>query len=339
MVLTVTYDVSDIVGKRPSWDAGGKAVPVEEALAGYLLDALLNSKPEVATKFLGKKPSYHIHVVNGKTLEIHVSRKTHGEVADLLVGFRRLLDVAVVVDSQLFELDRKTYRRQISGTMQRHPGTSELFVCPATDEFERDYLEGKVKDEKAINMDQKPLKTGRITIQDRARGEFFSWRTVVPYEKNPNLFTDFGSDIPGMFRFRSLEKSRDLKKETALAFPGFSFSMTPVISRDRRKMQIKLTQKVTQIVEWKKEKGKLWLPNQDEKEVVMEVPVLQEARYTSNFPVLDGWPVVAVVESPRPRAQATDKVLVLLFRATIRIEEEERAIQRGEQAPFHQKKK
>ena len=69
--------------------------------------------------------------------------------------------------------------------------------------------------------------------------------------------------------------------------------------------------------------------------VELDVPVVQQASFTSNFRALDGQPVVAVVQGQGPGAQTNDKVLLLVFSAKIRIEEEEQAIRDSQR---HEKK-
>ncbi len=305
--FTVTYDVSDIVAKRSYWESNGQRVDVMEGLAKSILGYI------PAQNFLGKTPLHTIQFANRKTLEIHTDNTTHEQIKNVLQAYRRSLDLALVVNCRLYEVDRKTYDRHIAEKKPRHPGNPAVFVDPTTEETERKFLEGKAGDDKPFYLGLKPLKASKVTIQDREQGEIFSWRTAVPYERSP-----------GGGRF--VKKG---EKESAFAAPGFSFSMAPVVSADRRYTQIKLTQKVTQLLEWKKEKALELLQNQDFKEVFFEVPVLQESSFTSTFTAFDDWPIVAAVQGPRPGVRDHDRPLVLLFSARILIEEEERAIQKG----------
>jgi hypothetical protein len=121
------------------------------------------------------------------------------------------------------------------------------------------------------------------------------------------------------------------QKEVSFAYPGFSLAISPVVTSDRRATHIKLTQKVTQLLEWQKVNVLEIQPDQDFKQVSFEVPVLQESTFTSNLTVFDSWPVVATIQWQSPEAKKNDRVLVVLFTARILIEEEERQIQRLEQ--------
>jgi hypothetical protein len=317
-LYTVAYDVGDMVAKKTFWDLGGQRMDVREGLARSLLQSLAEVSPGMAKQFLGKQSAHSIQLVSGKTLEVHTDKKTHEQVKNLLEAFRRLLDLAVVVECGLYEVDRKVYDQQVAGKLNRLPGNPAVFADPATDEFEKNFLEGKIVVAKPFYEGMKPLKTSKVTIQDRERGEIFSWRTAVPYERSPDrVFT---------------------KKELAFAFPGFSFSMTPVVSSDRRKVHIQLTQKVTQLLEWKKEKALMPLPNQDFKEVEFEVPVLQESSFTGNFTNFDGSGAVAAVQAQKPGAKGDERVLLLVFSARILIEEEERLIREALEKEKNDKK-
>jgi hypothetical protein len=308
-----TYDVADVVAKRSYWDVGGKRVPVSSGLTQYLLSALIADSPTTADKWLGKKAVWHIQMVNGKKLEVHADKKTHATVKNLLEAMRRSLDLAVIVESHLFEVDRKVYEQQIKGKLHQHPGNPPVFAEPATEEVEKKFLNDPPgKKEKPFYAGLKPLKTGKVTLQDREHGEIFSWRSAVPFERSPG-----GASV--------VKKG---EKEISFAYPGFSFAISPVVTSDRRATHLKLTQNVTQLLEWQKVNVLELHPNQDLKSVAYEVPVLQESTFTSNFTVFDGWPVVATIQWQTPEAKKNDRVLVLLFTARILIEEEERQIQK-----------
>jgi hypothetical protein len=331
-LITVTYDVGDIVAKLSARAGGSKSAAIED-VAGTIVDLI---RPE---KFLGKKAAYTIQLVNQKTLGIRASRDAHREIADLLAAIRRVHDGAVVVKCNLYEVDRKLYDEQIAGKLHRRPGSPAIFAAPATDDFERQILDGKVKDEKLFSAGLQPLKSSETTIQNGAEVEFFSWRATVPYksrpavERQPSPGIELGPVSRVLVRdYESLSPQPVI----SLACPGFSFAMRPVVSADARKTQIKLTQKVARIAAWKKEKKLVWrwvrnahAQYPDSMEVYLDVPILEEATFASNFAALDDWPIVAAVQSQRPDVQASDKILVLVFSARIRIEEEEQQILQG----------
>ena len=326
---TVTYDVGDILAKRSFWDLDqvlslrptnlGRRNDTGEGLTRSLLEYLIAENPELARRFLGKNARYQILLLNRKQLVVRADRKTHAQINDMVTAFRRLLDVAIVVETRLFEVDREVYDKQIVGKLPRHPGSPPVFGYPATAETEQKFLDGKLA-VKPVFEGMKPLKQNKVIIQDREHGVFFSWRTAVPYERNPARVFE--------------------KKELAVAYPGFSVSMSPVVSSDRRQTRIKLTQKVTQLVEWQRikahqlqthqgtKKAEQLRPDPDTKEVTFEVPVLQEYSFTSTFAAFDGWPVVVPILW-QPGDQGKDRALVLVFSARILIEEEERQIQKG----------
>ena len=307
----VTYDVSDLTAKRASRASGtapAGARRQDEALvelSGELLQALAQDSPALAKKFVGKDAPFRIQLVNGTRLQVRADKKTQAQVKVLLEVFRRAHDVAVEVVCRLYEINPDVYKKQILAKLPRHPGEPPVFVDPATDETERIYLEGK-QDDAPFYAKLKPLKTSKVTLQSRARGLMFSWRVAVPYERNPaRVFC---------------------KPELAIAYPGFSFALTPVVSADRRRTHLKLTQKVTQLAGWQKVEAQQQMPNDGLRDVVFEVPIVQESSFTSTFTALDGWPVVVPVQWRRPDVPNNARQLVVVFSARILIEEEERAV-------------
>jgi hypothetical protein len=329
-LVTVTYDVSDILAKVTTWNPGGPSAAVRR-LTATLVENFVDFDPKLAAKILGKNAIYSIRLLDEKELEIRADKKTQEALAEYFSTVRRLLDVAVEVQCRLYEVDRKIVDKEIARKMSRHPGSAAVFLFPDTDEFENQLLakiDGKMKPDEPIRLGVKPLQSRKVTVQNGARGEVFSWRTAVPYEKRPALgnVANTRRNSLAWLTFPGVVYSEAPEREIIVVFPGFSFDMRPVISSDRRKMQIQLNQRVTQIVAWKKDKVRTWLPNQELKEIDIEVPVLEERTFTSNIGNLDGSPIMTVVRAQRPGARVTDKVLVLVLIATIRIEEEERAL-------------
>jgi hypothetical protein len=332
-LITVTYDISDIVAKVATWHPGGRSAALQR-LSASLVEDFADLDPELARKLLGKDAVFSIQLLNEKTLEIRADKKTQKDLADYFSLVRHLLDGAVEVDCRLYEVDRKIVDAEIARKMNRHPGSATVFVRPDTEEFEKELLEkqdGKMKPDEPIRMGTSSLKRSKAVVQNGARGAIFSWRTAVPYEKRPALgnLANTRRNFTAWLTFPGVVYGEAPGRETAVVFPGFSFDMRPVISSDRRKMQIQLTQHVTQIVAWKKDKLRTWLPNQEMKEIDLEVPVLQESTFTSNISSLDGQPILALVQGQMPRAQARDRVLILAISPIIRIEEEERQILQG----------
>jgi hypothetical protein len=310
----VTYDVGDLTAKRGTWATGpaptGRAEKAVEGLISGLLRVLLQDNPGLAKKFLGKDAPYRIQAVNGARLQVRADKKTQAQVKDLLDAFRRLQGVAVEVECRLYEITPEVYRKRVAGKLPRLPGEPPVFVDPATDETEQKYLEG-APDEEPFYAKLKPLKTGKVTLQHRGQGQIFTWHVAVPYEHSPERF------------FR--------KPKLAIAYPGFSFSVTAAVGADRRRTHLKLTQKVTQLAGWQKVEARKLMPNDGVRDVVFEVPVLRESSSTSTFTALDGWPVVVPVLWRRTDSPNDARQLVLVFTARIRIEEEERAIREAEE--------
>jgi RNA polymerase sigma factor (sigma-70 family) len=313
------YDVADIVAKGKSWgvrkrpEAAGQGEDAAEELARRVLESLIQSNPDRAKKFLGKRAAYHVQLLNGNRLEVRADRATHEQVKEFLEAFRGSLDQAVVVTSYLYEVDRAAYGKAAAREWARQPGEPPVFVVSATEENERILLGEKKMPEGGIwplFKGHKPLRKIEITIPHRERREIFSWRTAVPYEKGAGRASGKGN--------------------LAVAFPGFSFSAMASVSRDRRKVEVKLTQSVTQLAGWEKVEAVEAQPDQELKPVVFEAPLLREFSFTSTFVMFDGASAVVPVQWRRPGVQGERTQLLLLLCVRILIEAEEKEIRRRE---------
>ncbi len=116
---SVTYDVRDLVdfGARPVTAAYRckKAGPRD-------IDELVGLIVQVVTgPWSGDRTGSTIDEINGTHLEIHTSRKYHAEIGDLLESLRRLDDLAVMVDSQLYEVDRTFYDQVVEPELREVP--------------------------------------------------------------------------------------------------------------------------------------------------------------------------------------------------------------------------
>jgi hypothetical protein len=306
---SLRYDVADIVEKKSFADyplSGKQSADAGEGLLASVLEVLVLNHPEMAKKFLGQKPQHKLHLLGRKTLEVYADKTAHDQVKALLETFRNA-DMSLVVESWLFEVKRDVYDKEIAGKLNRLPGSPAVFADPATEETELKFLQGKNLI-KPFWEGRKPLRTDMVVLENGESGEFFAWKTPIRYETN----------AIGRFGLR----------EAVYAIPGFSLALTPVISADRRIVHLKLVQKINQLQGWQKQKVREFTANQEIKDVEFDVPVLRESVFSSTFDVIDGWPVVVEIPWQRADATADSPRLVLLFNVRIRIEEEERLIEK-----------
>jgi hypothetical protein len=171
-LVTKTYDVRDlvetasvwrpIVGARGRWPApvaGLDRLEPIEALARVLLTTV---SPE-GWRGPGKGTAT-LREISGTKLEIRAGARQHEEVADLLAALRRITDVAVIVEGELYEVDRAFLDRHVKAVRGRRVAT------PVTEDVA-----------KQLRKDGKRLKAGLAKILPGQSARFFSLRSALVY--------------------------------------------------------------------------------------------------------------------------------------------------------------
>jgi hypothetical protein len=171
-LVTKTYDVRDlvesvsawrpVVGRAGSWPepvAGLDRLEPIEALARVILTTV---RPE-GWRGPGKGAA-PLREVNGTKLEIRAAAKRHEEIANLLDALRRISDVAVIVEGELFEVDRAFLDRHVKAVRGRRVAT------PVGEDVA-----------KQLRKDGKSLKSGRAKVLPGESARFFSLRSALVY--------------------------------------------------------------------------------------------------------------------------------------------------------------
>jgi hypothetical protein len=265
-----------------------------------LLIRLILSETNVASEGSGHSVG-SVQVLNGRTLSIHTNEARHEEVANLLEGFRRLLDVAVVMKPRLYEVDRPFYIKHIAPLLVDRNGRLVRRMAAV--------------DEALVRMLQRKtlvLKGDDLKIPMWEPAVFLSLQTPFRYHALPGNRTGGG---PVQYR-------------TGLA--GVSFQVDPVVSTDRRCLRLKVRQDVTQLVGIARSR----VPDlASEAEVEVESPNLRKSSLTDTLEIEDGHALVMPVEY-RPPGMGKDRLWVMLAHPTIYIEEEEAQIRKGNLTPI-----
>jgi hypothetical protein len=171
-LITKTYDVRDLVESASVWRrlvgrAGGWPEPVAgldrlepiEALARVILTTV---RPE-GWRGPGKGAAT-LREVNGTKLEIRAAAKQHEEVANLLDALRRVADVAVIVEGELYEVDAAFLGKHVKAVRGRRVATP---VAEAVAE--------------QLRKEGTRLKSGRAKILPGESARFFSLRSALVY--------------------------------------------------------------------------------------------------------------------------------------------------------------
>ena len=120
-LYTTTYDIRDIVAKpvaKVSRQFSRNTVLEAEPIHGdqpadraaRVVQALDSALDEIAPK-QGSTRAKPFLVLNGVRLVIQANAAQHAQITDLLQAFRRLGDVAVIMNTGLYEVDDKFYSR------------------------------------------------------------------------------------------------------------------------------------------------------------------------------------------------------------------------------------
>lgn len=195
-ILGVIYDVSALAGKmHTTGDKGGTP-----ALIGLVMSTV---RPHV----WGAKDSPHaIYELHGKKLEIYTTADNHGEIVDLLAALERLTDVAVVVESGLYEVERGFYDREIAPQLAKLPG-----VAPALP------IESELNEK--LQKATKLLKSGKTKLENGEDGLFFAVRRALPTPTQMDPIAFPGVAFHGRFvvsadrrelRIKLVQKTTDL---------------------------------------------------------------------------------------------------------------------------------
>jgi hypothetical protein len=294
---TVTYDVADLVQKPTPWrmtpilgiKADGDAM---DALVKVILTAV---HPE---RWGSGKNASTLQEHNGTKLEIRTDAAHHAEIQALLMALRRLADCAVVLEGELYEVDRDFYKKEIEPRLgDGASGSSKRFATPIEDDV------AKRLRAKAVR-----LNTNKVTIPNGSDSKFLSSRRAFTY----------------VARLKGGE--RKLDEVLGTGFYGVSFQARVVVSADRRSVRLNLTQHVTDLIDIKKENA---VDPETGQEGRIEVPQLLDTSIAGTIHVGDGISLLVPVQSRPESVKGKERVQVLLVTPLIYIEEEERAKQKN----------
>jgi hypothetical protein len=207
---TVTYYVGDLVERATAWrkTIGADAPEGIEGVAHVLLS---NIDPE---SWGAKDADNALTELHGGKLEIRATPDQHKQIAELLKALRRLADVSVVLEAELYEVDRAFVAKEIKPALGKGSAASAI----------EEALAGKLRDEGKL------IQSNKTTVIDGQAAAFFSLRNAFAYLAQPAA-----------------------EKPYKTAFHGFSCRAAVTVSSDRRFIQVKLTRFVTDLLDLKKQ--------------------------------------------------------------------------------------
>ncbi|MCI0642929.1 MAG: hypothetical protein L0Y72_00875 [Gemmataceae bacterium] len=321
-LYTVVYDIRDLVEKPEifsdsRWNAHDNlplrnAHPVQTSarIVQFIQSAFDPPDGNFATPEIGR-----IEILNGAKMAIRSNASKHAVIDSAVSSLRRIADVAVILKSELYEVDQAFHASLLKSRRLSADDLEELeriFLgdkLPQTDELKKLLEDQKRQRELWTKLaQQKPVLTG-----DEKRIE--NGRLAPILSKH-----DVGRCLPGPAQIRKGDKTRQTFLE------GISFVAGVQVSPDRRHVRLKLTEKAIELKVI--HKIKVWVAA--EEQVEAEVPILDESVNSRLEVIPDGGSVLIPVHW-RPRAmQEKDRWWVLSLTPRIYIEEEERHIREPE---------
>jgi hypothetical protein len=276
---TFTYDISDLI-QRPGGPTGLDGA--EEVVRVIVTSVTPNTwGPR------HKNPST-IQEVNGTKLEVAATPEQHDQIVDLLAALRRLTDVNVDVNCDLYEVDRNVFDRDLGRRL------GERLALPLSQALAE-----------RVRKQGTRLRVGRARLANGKGGKVFSLRKAFTYLGPP-------TGIPGRMQ------------EEKVGFTGLSVEAAVLVSADRRFVDVKLTQRTTDLLKIDRRTARLPLSG---RRLPYEAPDLAEAKHSAKVHVGDGVSILVAVRA-RSHPTAAGKVLVLLVNPLVFINEEHKA--RGE---------
>jgi hypothetical protein len=282
-VETVTYDIADLI-ERPAWRTIRLADwrPDRSRTAAEDLTRLVLTSDAGLFK-AAQDGSASVVLVNGVKLEVQATGEQHKVVVDVLETLRRLTELDVIVGSELYEVERDWFRKEIEPKLGK--GTVRSFVLAL--ESTKDFQKHATK-----------VRTNKVIAPSGKDAVLFSLRQPVLYRARPG--------------------KKDTPDQYDAAFPGMSLDARLTVSADRRFVQLRLVQKTTELVEVTRQTVDLG----DVKEVLLESAKVVEASATQTVSAGDGVCLLVQVHY-QPKALADKgRVYVLLVWPTIHILEE-----------------
>jgi len=284
---TVVYEVADLL-HRPGGFSGYDSV---DEISRAVLDA---TGPEHWAA--NKKDAWTLRELDGVKLEVTAPAAAHEEVRNVLRALRSVQDVAVVVHSDLIEVDAayydKTLRPLLAGARRAPDGPAAVAVS--------EELAAAIRKKGTV------VRSTRSTLAIGHEGTCLSLRQVFSYLRVPGDPKVMRSD------------------EYAVAATGTSFRATATTSPDRRFVRLKLTEQTTDLLGFDKKPGFRGTAERPQ-EVEVTTPDLSETTASLTLHEGDGAMMLVTVQHMPKATKDRGRVLVLLAQPRIYIEEEEKA--------------
>ncbi|MBI3824094.1 MAG: hypothetical protein HY289_15610 [Planctomycetes bacterium] len=240
---------------RPDYDLKADPARPDEWIVRQLIALTDDGRADWDSR---KLPST-IRVVNQTRLIVHTTPSVHEEITLALDTFRRLLDIAVVMNAKLYALDAAEYQTTFASAFVDPKDKSQRRLASIVSEAQWKYLQGR-----------KPILEGNSDkLRPEKRAEFLSHKTAYRFQAKPG------------------------DANVVTAFEVMSFAVRPTVSPDRRCLRLELFHDVNQLV--KLTKGTM-IDLKTSKDVPIELPNVRKSSATQTIEIHDGQPIMLAVD-------------------------------------------
>jgi hypothetical protein len=207
---TATYYVGDLIERATAWrkSIGADAPDGIEGVAHVLMT---NIDPKA---WGGKDSDNAVIELHGAKLEIRATPDQHKQIAELLKALRRVGDVSVVIDAELYEVDRAFAAKEIKPALGKGSDAGAI----------EEVLADKLRNEGKL------VQSNKTTLIDGQAASIFSLRHARSYLATPTA-----------------------EQPHKIVFHGFSCHAAVTVSPDRQFIKVKLTRTVTDLLDIKKQ--------------------------------------------------------------------------------------
>ncbi len=199
-----------------------------------------------------------LQIVNSAKLIVHAPPSVHEEIVSLLHVMRRLADLGIVMNAQLYELERATYDKL----------AAPQFVDPKDKTKTRSVAKMTIPLGEYLAK-RKPVVQGVADpLRPYQRADFLSLRNAYQYRAQP------------------------ADTRLTAAFEGVAFAVRPIVSPDRRCIRLELFEEVEQLV--RITRGTM-LDLKTNKEMPIDLPNWRKSKLSATIDIEDGQPIVMAV--------------------------------------------
>ncbi len=254
----------------------------------------------LAGQLFRSTPRTSAELATGNRLIVRTNYETHMQIVDALVALKRLADLAVLMRTEVYEVDNLFYSRHVEPLLRKKGKKEVTFARPIDEPFI-----------KKLRKHTRPIRDKEVKIWEGETAPFFTRQEVRTYTTDVVLDKRLGS----LF----------LRNEYQTVLQGSTLKATVNVSDDRRSMRLNLTEITTQVLEVRKLKKAM---PKLRKEFFVHLPIVKTTSRATSLQLFDVHPFLVVLDYRPENLRKRNRIRVLVTTPIIYIKEEQRQIRR-----------